>query len=391
MNDDTIVDVRDWGALKASNINAALAVMDAGRTLEVPDRIIDCDEPIRIERDDVRLNLNGATLLKKFTGAPLVSLRSPYGAANKQKTGLGLMGGILDGQEVNDGLPVLELDSVSQITVDTTVTGQAGAGNSAVIAKCGVGGTDLAGSCSIQDSSITLRINQHQTTNQRLAHCFRAIGSVNSNLSCNKGKSGLHITAHHHTGRAAWIESMDRTAVTVRSWKHGGAGAAIWAGGPKAGLPVGCEGNVFDASCDGAIYAEGTNDGASAGVTNVITPNYLNGTPTPVAGYGSRWIEIGEFGDLVGAALVKSVMADSRWAALMARAGMGAETVVIHNGSQAHVKITDGVNAWMLRINGAGDLDLARLAGTGRFNLPYETNFAGHVVYWDANNNLKIA
>ena len=72
MSDDTIIDAREFGLLKASNINAGLATIQAGATLEVPGRQIVCDEPINLTRSNVTLELNGATLTKDFSGAPLV-------------------------------------------------------------------------------------------------------------------------------------------------------------------------------------------------------------------------------------------------------------------------------------------------------------------------------
>ena len=376
MSDDTIIDAREFGLLKASNINAGLATIQAGATLEVPGRQIVCDEPINLTRSNVTLALNGATLTKDFSGAPLVSLKSPYGASNVQQTGMGLLGGYLDGGGVDDGYAVLELDSVSRARVDVDVTGAMGAGNSAVIARYGVEGVDLANSPSIQDSQITLRIRQTATAAQRLAHCFRGIGSINANPSCNRGGNYIDVTAHHHTGRAMWLDSADRNNITLRSWKHGGTGAALWCGAPKTGLPVGVEGNIFDVSADGVIYAEGTSDGGLAGITNVITPNYLNGTPTPTFGAGSRWIELGEYGDFVGAALVKGVLSDSRFTAFIQRALMTTETARIFNGSDNHIRLVNWVKEWIVRLSGDDFIVQPATAG-GRLRLPCDVNLGG--------------
>lgn len=66
----------------------------------------------------------------------------------------------------------------------------------------------------------------------------------------------------------------------------------------------------------------------------------------------------------------QAVFGSSRAAALSASSGLGTETIRVSNSSQDHIHLTDGTNEWSLRIDGSGNLQAVRIAGTGTFIIP---------------------
>lgn len=403
------VDAREFTSLKASNINRGLAAIAeaGGGVLQIPEfGDIICDEPIVIDESRVELVGRGrctwpvgglgwsagTRLIKDFTGAPLVLIRSQFGPTMARKEGMGLRGFLLDGNLIADGYPLLEIDSCGRLDVNVSATRCSGAGNTAVLVKSRVEAVDLANTPCVQDSRIEVFVRQVDETAERGVHCIKLQGSENANPSFNRDDCYIRATCIHWDGRAMWVHSGDNNDIFVRGVRPGGSGALFWAGAPRAGFPVGCERNWITVSGNGPIYAEGTNDsGVLAPITNVIRPDYSNGTPSPVAGTGSRWIEIGQDGDLTQHALVKGILADSRWAAAMQRALMTCETVRIFNASQANAIWANAFAEWATRVMENGDFDIAPLAGARRLSLPSGTAFGGVPYLPDENGFMKIA
>lgn len=334
----------------------------------------------------------GTRLIKDFTGAPLVSIRSQFGPTMARKEGMGLRGFLLDGALIADGYPLLEIDSCGKLDVDVSATRCAGAGNVAVLIRSRVESVDLSNTACVQDSQLRVWVRQIDNVAERGVHCVKGEGSINSNPSFNRDGTFLRATCAHWDGRAMWMQSGDNNDIFVRGIRPGGSGALFWASAPRTGFPVGCERNNITVSGNGPIYAEGLNDaGVIAAITNLIRPDYSNGTTSPVAGTGSRWIEIGQDGDLTQHALVKGILADSRWAAAMQRALMTCETVRIFNASQANAIWANAYAEWATRVMENGDFDIAPLTGGKRLSLPSAPNvkLGGWDLEVDASGYLK--
>jgi len=400
------MDARWWGVIAngttpcAALINSAMAALYAvgGGNLILPSGAIRCETTVDNQYDRVMVQgagrvawtdggltwTYGAELFAVFAGT-LAKVRSPYGATNSKKRGSGFNGVYLNGNQLST--IVLEYDSASLNSGWVYATGCVG--TYCIHFKNGVTGTNLAEACDIQDSDLTLFVRQIDTVAEQSVHCVQFDGSSNANTNNNS----IRIVAEHKNGDACRVMSGDQNAINVRAQRAaGGSGKLFYAGGPTASVPVGCERNSLKLAGGGATYAEGTGDpGVVAGIWNSAEIDYLNGTPTPTAGTGSYWALDGQQGDLSNYSMVAAVIADTRAAAIAQRANVAGESLLIYNAAERHLVLRDAAaNAWSIRIvNSSGDLEMVRLAGSGKLNLPAITGItiSGAQLSYGANDS----
>lgn len=368
-------------------INTAMAALYAlgGGRLMLPSGVIIIEVPVDNIYDRVIVDgagfvswsdagltwTYGTQLYANFAGTA-VKLRSPYGATNSKKKGGGFVGLMINGGLIATG--GIEVDSVSQVLCNVYVTGVVGAGNAAAKVKAGITGTNLAEACDVQNSQMTFYCRSIDDTNELGVHSLVLDGSSNANPSFNQGQNGyIAVVCQHKNGNALWGKSADNNDISVRATRAaGGTGKTVLASGPTASLPVGFELNsIVNASGVGDIYAEGTGDpGVLAGIWNKIAPDYGNGTPTPTSGTGSYWAIDGGQGDLENYSMVHGVSAQTNAQAIAARPNVGTASHYIYNINENNLVIANADGAWKIRVMSGGNMDIARLSGTGKLNLP---------------------
>lgn len=306
-----------------------------------------------------------------------VKIRTPYAAEQGiaagscfKNTGAKLIGVSLIGNGV--GSRALEIDSVSLIDVDVYATGYTGPDFYYI--TCGITGTDLGEACDVQYSRINLRARAIDTVSEQAAHVCVLTGSVNANVSLNRlPLHGISVTAQHKDGNVLQIISADNNDIFVNGGRaSGGTGRLALNKAPTVTNPVGSEANRFVfATGLGGLHNEGTDTvGATAATYNEITGlDTANGTPLPTSGTGSVWVNQDVAGVQEGLCFNKGVaIGDTRATAITARTALGSTGLRIFNGSENHIRLTDGTNEWAFGIGG-GNLRFVRISGTGALNI----------------------
>ena len=385
------VSASNTAAANATGINAALAYCNSlgggqvilpGGTIQVSatidnkyPRVVLVGTGIDYAHNSGTDSTTRTTLKATFAGTVL-KIRTPYAAeqgvaasATQKYWGAGAVGFSINCNGI--ATKACEIDSVSGVDVQLYATGCVG--STCFEVKCGVTGTNLGEACDVQHSRIWVAARLIDTTSERTCHILTLNGSSNANVSLNRAPlSGIFVGGQHYTGHALYGISADNNDITI-SAQAVSTGKPIYAKGPTASIPVGFDTNTIHfLSSAVAGYAEGTDTGGvTAGVTNIVDAlDTGNGTPSPTAGTGSRWVIRTATGVDVNSAATKIAMAEDATRASAQRALINNETVRIHNQSGDNVRLTDGSNEWSVNVDGAtGDLRMLRVSGAGSINL----------------------
>lgn len=398
------ISAADFGAVgdgvtnDAAAINAAIAEAGArgGGVVMLEAKTYSIGSPLDIKYPRVILQGAGTdaqhdggpfttrtTIVATFAGT-MVRIRTPYaaemgGVAQQKYWGAGCKGLVLNCNLI--ATRAMVVDSVSGVDID--VFGQGCVGAALHEVKCGVTGTDLAEAADVQMSRMVFRGRQTDSVAERSCHLLRLSGSTNANVSINRGPlHGISVYGQHWDGHGIDAVAADNNDIFVGVFRAGGSGKLLYGKGITATGEGFYANNVVFGSGAGGFFAEGTD------TAGVITPvhntigmlDQANGTPAPTAGTGSRWDVKDSRGTLVGAATGAITLADTAANAVAQRALMGAETVRIYSGSDAHTVFTDGTRSWSIAITSAdGNLRLVRLAGSGIINLAANVQLGSQV------------
>lgn len=407
------VSVADFGAVgdgstdDAPAINAAILYASAigGADIFFEQKIYAIGATIDVKYPNVRLVGTGhpnfqdsgvlplRTTLKATSAITMAKIRTPYASEQglpavqcNKFVGAGMLGIAFQGNET--ATKALEIDSVSFIDVDVYATGIVG-GPFVYEVKCGISGTDLGEACDVQQSRMSFRARQTDTTAQKAVGILKLSGSINANVSLNRGPLyGIQVLAQHWNGDCLDVASADNNDITVNGVRPGGTGRLVVCRGGNASTPVGGESNNFAyVAGAGAIYAEGTDTpGVTSAPVNVITHlDTGNGTPLPTGGTGVQWKYTQNDNVTFGEAFGRTAMAVDVATAKAQRALLGNTTQRVYNASSDHQRLADQFgNEWGVNIDGAtGDLRILRLGGSGKIASDFlRPRLQGNLTYY---------
>jgi hypothetical protein len=323
----------------------------------------------------------------------MVEFRTPYGVSHSKISECELSGVLLYGRAIAGRGFVL--DSVGSSLVqdvgilDVTVVGWE--------TTCGVTGTDLPEAADTRDNRfmrVTWRLRDSAAVQN--ADGYRANGSTNANTCFNYYERCVGSTYNGHGFE--WINCDNNVTVqctgrivtgTGKSMRFHGSTAT--SGGAYSNLMINPSWGI-----NGCVRM-----GAASGFTGPATKNEIihldtaNASSPPIddadvvastEGAGRVTTDTGHTYSEAG---IQSIFGEGVASILAARPlRQTTNSVMIYNGSENHLIITDGTNSWVVRI-ASGNLNIARTGGTGQFNLPGITNLliGGAQLSYGANDS----
>lgn len=314
-------------------------------------------------------------ILADFVGTAM-KLRTPFAAeqgvpVSQTKKNLG---GAIVGIEIRGNLKAtkaLEVNSVAHAEVDVYATEFVG--TTVFEVTCGVTGTDLGSAADVQHCRLKFRARQIDNAAERGSHILTLNGSVNANVSLNRGPlCGIYVAAQWANGHLLYGISADNNDIVLVGHRvSDGTGKTVYACAPRDPYNVGFDTNTLTyVGGRGEIFAEGTDaPGAKMAIHNrILCRDDGNATPAPTAGAGSVWSETTAYNISSGFAFNKTAFSDSVASANTARTAMGLETIRVRNSSGAHMVLEDGTYAWVMGFGPNGDLRFNTATG-GRIDL----------------------
>jgi hypothetical protein len=200
-------------------------------------------------------------------------------------------------------------------------------------------------------------------------------GSSNANTSISAKLISIDIV--HTNGDAVWFQNADNLVVNMLRSISVGTGRPFLVSGTRASNATYTDALYIGLySGTNAAYVEGTD---TVGVTTAgrIVIDCLddaNGTPLPTGGTGALIVRRNSKGNAAGFAFERLVAGEAQSSVIAGKAAIGASnSLMIYNTTEAHCVLSDGTNVWLFRIE-SGNLNFARSAGSGKLNLPADTN-----------------
>lgn len=291
-------------------------------------------------------------------------LRSPYGASNSRQTG----GGFTKLRVI--GSHGVEVDSYSSGIMDVYLEDCEGDATFpyAAVFKCGIEGTDLAETCTVQDMDVHLYIRQLGAGAPQSYNGSLLTGSINANVCFNRQ---LRFVGQMHHGDFLTINSADNCTIELRCGTSG-TGKALVAKGATAAHPVGAQTNTYYISANAAIILQGTDTpGVTDPANGMLRLDFGNGTPVPTLGTGcsAKTAIYNDEGVVYYERHVQLVGGAGFSEAVSARARIGPlDSCMMHNGSGAFFfGKTNGTRDYGERINADDELEFMTRQSAGAF------------------------
>lgn len=203
---------------------------------------------------------------------------------------------------------------------------------------------------------------------------------------------GFWITSHAPLGPSTANTSLNYfSQLDGQNWGGAGGGVGLFIEdgdnnmfvNPRltraGGTTVECVRLVGTQNCDANQFwnlsAGGANGIAIKGIASGFVANpklnsfwvvdVSNGTQYPTADAGVRFQWNGDNGIFVKSGFLQLAISDNALSAISGVEALSDESLRVINGSENHVRLTDGTNTWAVGVTGAGDLRIFRVAGTG--------------------------
>lgn len=224
------------------------------------------------------------------------------------------------------------------------------------------------------------------------AACWYLEGGPSANASFNyfQNCGGRHANGH------GWILGNSDNNLFIQCGAFrvpGGTGYTVELRGANPGNAHARSNHFVNLSGNGGVIARGTTSYTTPSERNSIAYyDQDNSSPLPTIETGAQLSYVTDDSVAVAMAQVNVTLADGLASAKAQRAARGNETVRIVNGSDNHIRITDGTHEWAVRITAAdGTLRLDRIAGTGFLMLGGDVQFGDFTSSADAAVNGYVA
>ena len=200
-------------------------------------------------------------------------------------------------------------------------------------------------------------------------------GASNANSSISSKRISIDIV--HTNGDAVWFKNADNMLVNMLRSISVGTGRPFLVSGARASNATYTEALHIDLyTGTNASYVEGTDTGGVTTAGRIVIDRFddANGTPLPTGGTGALIVRRNSKGNAAGFAFENLVAGEAQSSVISGKAAIGASnSLMLYNGTEAHSVLSDGTNVWLFRIQ-SGNLNFARSAGSGKLNLPADTN-----------------
>jgi hypothetical protein len=200
-------------------------------------------------------------------------------------------------------------------------------------------------------------------------------GASNANSSISAKRISIDIV--HTNGDAVWFKNADNLLVNMLRSISVGTGRPFLVSGTRASNATYTEALHIDLyTGSNASYVEGTDTGGVTTAGRIIIDRLddANGTPLPTGGTGALIVRRNSKGNAAGYAFEKLVSGEAQSSTIAGKAAIGASnSLMVYNTTEAHAVLSDGTNVWLIRIQ-SGNLNFNRSAGSGKLNLPADTN-----------------
>jgi hypothetical protein len=380
------------GATPTIKAQAAIAAATAsnGGTVVLPVESASISQTLAITNNNVKLIGAGSDTLRgagtgtgpatKLTwtgsaGGTMVQFKTPQSPTSQRRYGMAAAGIDLYGADLA-GLG-FEFYGIIQGRFDNLSARNCTLGQ--IKTTCGVEGVDVAaGEPSLGGCVFTGLVADNRTVagGTSTAKAFWLTGSINGNTSINE----WHLCTSSYFGAPGWyIENADNnTFFRCGGFRLGGTAYTWDLQGPTGTGVLGSQANHFWNCGWDATYGcilRGTEAGYTAGTTDNCFWGIdgANGAGVPVLGTGCQWGVLIFDSGLVNfkQQMQAAIGGNSFFEASSAAAALtSSDSLAIYNGSGRGILMKDGSGSWLLALPGSGGLQIVRLTGTGKFNLP---------------------
>jgi hypothetical protein len=248
-------------------------------------------------------------------------------------------------------------------------------GTEAVLFDCLVTGTTLGEAADNQnfDLDVVGRLLDTPASDACIGVVFD--GSSNANTSISAKVISIDIV--HTNGDAVWFKNADNLLVNMLRSISVGTGRPFLVSGTRASNATHTEALHIDLySGTNASYVEGTDTIGVTTAGQIVIDRFddANGTPLPTGGTGALIVRRNSKGNSAGYGFENLVAGEAQSSVIAGKAAIGAaNSLMLYNTTEAHSVLSDGTNVWLFRIQ-SGNLNFARSAGSGKLNLPADTN-----------------